>query len=169
MTEKKKTKFFNKLEVTYYNYFKLRFTTLADATNAFSKQLGKEKAIEIVAKLSEENSIEQVEQIVSQNPVNNFNDFKELFLTQMNSDFMKNALTFTIKENSENKLEFEITECLWAIVHKEMRETELGYCAYCKPDYVMAKTYHPKIKLTRSKTLMQGDEFCNHTYTWEDK
>jgi hypothetical protein len=169
MNDKKPAKFFNKYETTYYDFFNLRFETLADVTNAFSEAIGREKAIDIVEKFSEEKSIEMIKKIVSQNPITNFNDFKKLFLSQMKSEFMNNAVTFTIKENTENKLEFKITECLWATAHKKMGETELGFCAFCKPDYAMAKTYHPKIKLTRTKTLMQGDEFCNHTYTWEDE
>lgn len=168
MSEKKPTKFYNKFETTYFNLFKIRFDTLADITNAFSKRIGKKESYEIVEKLSEEKSIESVQKIIADNPINNFREYKELFLKQMNSDFMKNTTTFTITEETDNKLELKITECLWAKAHKDMNETKLGYCVYCKPDYAMARTYHPRIKLTRTKTLMQGDDYCNHCFTWKE-
>jgi hypothetical protein len=168
MNNKKPEKFYNKFETTYFDLFKIRFNTLVDITNAFSKKIGKDESYEIVEKLSEEKSVESVQQIIANNPVNNFKEYKELFLQQMNSDFMKNTTTFSITEETDKKFKLKVIECLWAKAHKDMNETELGYCVYCKPDYAMARTYHPKIKLTRTKTLMQGDDHCDHTFTWED-
>lgn len=168
MNGKKPTKFYNKYETTYFDLFKLRFDTIVDLTNAFSKKFGEKESYEIVEKLSEEKSVENVQLIIANNPINNFEDYKKLFLEQMSSDFMKNTTTFTITEEIDKKLKIKVTECLWAKAHKDVNETELGYCVYCKPDFAMAKTYHPKIKLTRTKTLMQNDDHCEHTFMWED-
>ncbi len=169
MTDKTPEKFKNKMDLTYEQAFKMRYETQVETTNAFVPIIGREKAIATVEKLSEEKAIASAKQMVIHSAdINNFADFKEFFKSQMNSPFMKNGITFTIVEDSERKLEFKITECLWAKVFKDLDETEQGYRYTCKLDFAMAKIYHPKVKLTRTKTLMEGDNHCNHTYTWEE-
>lgn len=169
MNEKKPTKFYNKCETTYYDLFKLRFETIIDLANAFGEKIETKEIYDLIGKLSEEKSIENVRQVIEKNPIRNFNDFKILFKSQMKSELFINSTTYKIVEETDNKLKFKITECLWAKGFKDLNEPELGYCASCHADFVIAKTYHPKIKLTRTKTLMQGDDYCNHTYTWKKK
>jgi hypothetical protein len=169
MTDKTPKKFKAKIDMTYEQAFRLRFETQVDVTNAFIPLVGREKAIEIVEKMSEEKSVEAAKQWVkAYGSIKNFNDFKDFFKKQMASELMKHTTTFEIVEDSDEKLEFRITECLWAKVLKDLNETEQGYRVYCKPDYAMAKTFHSKVKLTRTKSLMEGNEYCNHTYTWEE-
>jgi hypothetical protein len=43
----------------------------------------------------------------------------------------------------------------------------MGYAAICYPDYAVASGFNPKLKLVRTKTLMQGHECCNHRYVME--
>lgn len=168
MSDKISSKCKKKYEISYEDLFLMRLGPIIDITNAFVPIVGKEKAYEIVAKLSEEKAVESVKQNISQlKPILDFQDFKKLFKKQMQSDIMKNTTTYTIKEDSDEKLEFHITECLWAKTMSEMKACELGYLVSCKPDFAMAESYHPNIKLIRTKTLMQGNQFCNHTYIWK--
>ena len=142
---------------------------MIDITNAFIPFVGKEQAYEIAAKLSEEKAVESVKQNISKiEPIKNFQDFKKLFKKQMQSKIMKNSCTYKIEEDSKDKLVFHITDCLWAKTMKDMKACELGYLISCKPDYALAETYHPNVKLVRTKTLMQGDKYCNHTYYWKE-
>jgi len=168
MTSNTPKKFTAKMDMTYEQAFRLRFETQVDVTNAFIPIVGREKAIEIVEKMSEEKSIEVAKHWVKgYGPIKNFQDFKDFFKKQMTSELMKHTTTYEIIEDSDEELEFKITECLWAKVFKELNETEQGYRIYCKPDFAMAKTFHPKVKLTRTKSLMEGKMYCNHKYTWE--
>jgi hypothetical protein len=57
---------------------------------------------------------------------------------------------------------------LWAETFKKMNATDLGYNTCYRPDFAMARAYHPKIGLERTKTLMQGDGYCNHTCYWKE-
>ena len=36
----------------------------------------------------------------------------------------------------------------------------------CNGDYIFWETYHPNVKFSRTKTLIAGDDHCNHTITW---
>ena len=44
----------------------------------------------------------------------------------------------------------------------------VGYASICHPDFAMTEGYNPKMKLLRTKTLMQGDDCCNHCWVMED-
>ena len=65
-------------------------------------------------------------------------------------------------------IEFNVTECLWAKTFKELNAADIGYILCCRPDFAIARAYHPNIRLKRTKTLMQGDSYCNHTYYWKE-
>jgi hypothetical protein len=51
---------------------------------------------------------------------------------------------------------------------KELNATDIGYVLNCRPDFAMAKAQHPKLRLKRTQTLMQGDDCCNHTWYWKE-
>lgn len=80
---------------------------------------------------------------------------------------MKNRLTFRVIRESENELEMEFTECLWAKTFREAGAEDIGYAGICYQDYAMAKTFNPNLQLVREKTLMQGGECCH--FKWRMK
>jgi hypothetical protein len=80
---------------------------------------------------------------------------------------MQHALVFEIVEDSPKAFEFRISQCLWAKAFREEQAADLGYAAICYPDYAVATGFNPKLKLIRTKTLMQGHDCCNHRYVME--
>jgi hypothetical protein len=39
----------------------------------------------------------------------------------------------------------------------------------CHADIVFWEKYHPNITFSRTKTLIAGDDLCDHTLTWTDE
>jgi len=162
-------KFKNKFEVSYENFMLGHFQPTVGLIRKFSTEIGEEKALMLAGEFIEEFSVMQTKQMVKDNPIENFEQFKETFKKHMTTEFMKNSSSFTIVEDSDEKLKFKITECLWAEAMKKLEfDGEKGYKICCDADYAMAKAFHPNVKLTRDKTIMQGDECCNHCYEWEN-
>ncbi|MFN2243355.1 MAG: L-2-amino-thiazoline-4-carboxylic acid hydrolase [Anaerolineae bacterium] len=48
-----------------------------------------------------------------------------------------------------------------------MRAAEIGYAIQCHRDHADCQGFSPRIVLNRSKTLMQGDDCCNHRFVWQ--
>lgn len=71
-------------------------------------------------------------------------------------------------EKIENKIEYKFTKCPIFELAKAISQTKWGYFFFCKGDYFVANEFNPNIELTRTKTLMQGDDCCNHCYTYND-
>jgi hypothetical protein len=72
-----------------------------------------------------------------------------------------------IVEDSAQAFEYRISQCLWAKMFREEDAGDIGYAAVCYPDYAVASALSPKLKLVRTKTLMQGHDCCNLRYVME--
>jgi len=75
------------------------------------------------------------------------------------------ALTHEVVEDSEKVFGLEVREC---INHEVLRsiglDGEIGHAIVCNMDYYWPPAFNPAFKMERTKTLMQGDDVCNHRY-----
>jgi len=78
--------------------------------------------------------------------------------------FWDHVLTFDVVEDTERVFEIRVTECLWTKVFQKSGATDLGYAIVCNPDYALCQAFNPKIRLVRSKTLMRGEDCCDHRW-----
>lgn len=168
MTEKGPDKFYTPSDATFYDLFMLKFKTIIDFVNPMKEKFGAEEVNEIVKKVGEDDGIKIAEQVKTQMPINSIEDVKNFYIGFMNSKPMQAALTYEILEETDKNLKFNVTECLYAKGFKDLNETELGYCAVCHADYALVKALNPKLKLTRTKTLMQDEDCCDFHFTLEE-
>jgi hypothetical protein len=169
MKKETRHKFKAKMQLSYEEYFHRRFDRQVQLIAEFERVLGRKKAFEVVGKANEKLVVKSVrKQMAEKEPIKNFEEFKAYVKKENRSPFWSHALTFTYPEETPKKLVFNVTECLWAKTFKELNATDLGYILCCHPDFATARAYHPNIRLKRTKTLMQGDSHCNHTYYWKE-
>ncbi len=83
------------------------------------------------------------------------------------------GLEFTVEASAE-KIQIHCTHCPWVAAAQEAGSPEIGYWLTCRSDFHMIEGYNQaagpqdrRIKFTRQKTLMQGDDCCDHCYTYE--
>ena len=81
--------------------------------------------------------------------------------------YFKNMMTREVIERTDRVCEIKVSECLWYKMFKEYDATDIGYAYVCYNDFAAAGEAHPKIKLERTKTLMQGHDCCNHRWIWQ--
>ncbi len=79
----------------------------------------------------------------------------------------RHALRVEIVEDGPQTFEFRVSRCLWAKMFRDEDAAAIGYAAICHPDFAVASGFNPKLKLIRTKTLMQGHDCCNHRYVME--
>lgn len=168
MTEKLH-KFQEKMKITYEDFIRTQYAEMVQLARFIETELGREKAFDLIKKARDKLSIDPIEMGKADNvPITNFEEFKTMWKKGW-STMLPNHLTFTIKDDSPEKLEFNVTECIFTKVFKDMNATDLGYALMCHGDFAIAKAYHPKGRMIRTKTLMQGDSYCNHTYIWKEE
>lgn len=76
----------------------------------------------------------------------------------------ENLLEYEVLEDSDDKFAVNITKCKYADFYTEKGELEIGYAMHCALDFGETEAFSSDIILKRTKTLMQGDNSCNHCY-----
>lgn len=70
----------------------------------------------------------------------------------------------SIDKKTDDMVQMKVTRCVFAEIAKDIGATDWGYRLFCKDDPHMVAGFNPKIEFSRSKTLMQGDDCCDHCY-----
>jgi hypothetical protein len=163
LTEEQKHKFDNKLEreLTYRQLLGRQFYNFLILAKALEKEMGKEKTIAFLKKVSTEKQTNTGKEQASRMPENSF----AAYVKQFRSGY-DNVLTMEIVEDTETAFELKVTECIWADTFHKAKAADIGYAWVCWGDYAWAEGFNPKIKMVRDKTLMQGHDRCNHRYLW---
>jgi hypothetical protein len=124
----------------------------------------------IIGKASEKTDLARVKkQVTGRKPIDNFDEFKTFIKELHDSPFASHLFTITYREDIPTEIEFHTTECLLAKIFRDMDAADLGYVMICQPDFVTTPAYFPKVRLKRTKTLMQRDDYCDTTYCFTER
>jgi hypothetical protein len=74
------------------------------------------------------------------------------------------ALDYSVRAQSEDTFEVDVTGCRYAQFYKELCEPELGFLLVCSSDFPFAEGLGSNIKLMRTQTIMQGASHCDFRY-----
>lgn len=79
------------------------------------------------------------------------------------------ALRMDTLEQSDERLDFNVTRCRYAEMYREMGLAEIGHLLSCNRDGALCEGYDPRLKLTRTRTIMGGASHCNFRYQWKNE
>ena len=163
-------KFDETISITYAKYFHSMSTYAVGIIRALENAFGKDSVHKVIKEWAEytfgEKQKHKMER--TENPISTFEDFKTQWKEATETDYWTHVVTVSFPEDSDQKLECRYTECLWAKTMKDLNAEDIGYIICCHPDFAITKATHPKLRLERTKTLMQGDDYCNHTFFWDE-
>jgi len=151
--------------MTFQQVFDFAFKSLVPVLHGLAKELGEDHFLEVLKKVVFESALKAGQDTARQLECNDFAAFNAS--VREPSRFAKHILTVEIVEDTPQAVEVKVTECLWAKTFREMGAAEIGYSLICHRDYADCQGFNPKITMVRSKTLMQGDDCCNHRFVWE--
>ena len=70
---------------------------------------------------------------------------------------------FTLERNGDG-INIRCTFCPWAALYRELGASDAGYRLFCALDEPLVRKLASGVTFTRTKTLMEGDECCDHCY-----
>ncbi len=143
---------------TYEQAFKWKFEYLIAMMKQFSEYLGKDHLLEMIRNAGDEISRRNAKD----DPKFSFDEW-----VKGGQTYFKNMMTWEVIEQTDRVYEMKVSECLWHKIFKEYDAMDIGYVYVCYNDFASAKEAHSKITLERTKTLMQGDDCCNHRWIWQ--
>jgi hypothetical protein len=156
-----------KSRMTYRQYFNKRFKEhYIPVLIELSDVIGREKMIEIIKKVSYRQNFQSGQNWAKRVPEANLATMMRRFRNPNPNGMLENTDPWEIVEDTETVLELSMTECLTAVVFREEGAADIGYATVCHADFALPQGFNPKIRLVRTKTLMEGDDCCNHRYEW---
>lgn len=82
--------------------------------------------------------------------------------------FSKEAHDFEVIKKEKNALEVKVKRCVHADVFKRFNATDVGQKLICNGDHAVVEGFNPKIRFTRPKLLMAGDDCCHFKFELEE-
>ncbi len=128
-----------------------------------SSELGEKKSKHIIREVIKGVAIEQGRELskLNGNSLNSFIDRQEPWTRD------GSLVTDVIKKNNKS-YHYNVTKCKYAEMYKEMGIQDLGFDLSCNRDFNLVEGFNKNIKLKRTKTLMQGDDYCDFRYDVND-
>ncbi len=144
---------------------RIKAAVLGPMLNAFKDRFGesetRETATEVITQIAREQGAEMAQFLGG-------NDL-ETFAANKDPWRKGGALDVEELERNEQAYSFNVTRCGYADMYRKMGYGDLGDIFSCTRDFEFSTGFNPKIKLTRTQTIMKGASFCNFRYTLEDE
>jgi len=157
-----KHKFSEKSEMTYEQVYQFAFAGFVLLMKNLAEELGKDKFDALLKKAASQAAVQAAKEQAKKLGKNDLAAF--MTPVKSNDPFWRHVLTFEFVEDTAKAAEIKVTECLWAKTFREANAADIGYAAVCHGDFAYAPAFNPKMKMIRTKTLMQGHDCCNHRY-----
>jgi len=148
------------LAFTHEQYFRNRYGYYIQRMKKFAEYMGKEELISMAKRATDDLNLSQKPNLEAKS----VKDFMAPILKDENYNI---RLDLEILELTDKKCQLKVTNCLWAKTFRAMDAGDIGYATCCYADISGAKAFNPNLKFERTKTLMEGHEYCDGTYTWE--
>ena len=77
------------------------------------------------------------------------------------------ALELRMLQENAHALDFDVTRCRYVEMYRRLGLEKFGGCLSCSRDAAFAEGFNPRIRLTRTRTIMQGDAVCDFRFRFE--
>ena len=126
-----------------------------------AREIGHEKADEILGAAIEKAAIEQGRSMAEENK-----DGPSLkaFISLFERWKMGGALEVEVLNETDDQFDFNVTRCRYAETYRDMGLGKIGHLLSCGRDGSFCKGYDPTIELERGQTIMQGAAHCDFRY-----
>ena len=127
-------------------------------------EIGEARAKALIARSIREAAIEAGRDFAAQTPggtnLQTFQDIQHLWTKD-------DALKIETLRATPEALDFNVRRCRYAETYKAMGLAEIGPLLSCNRDGAFCEGYDPRIKLTRTQTIMEGASHCDFRYKFE--
>lgn len=147
--------------ISYENFFTSQYGYYIRLMKRLAEYMGRDKLIAMLKRATDDNNL-------TNKPNPEAKSVRDYANPVLESEFLKFQFDYKVLELSDKVWEIKTTNCIYAKIFREWYASDIGYATMCHGDFLSASVYNPKLKLERTKTLMEGHDCCNHRYTWND-
>jgi hypothetical protein len=154
----------NSLKITHLKCREIQAPIVSSLIKGFAREIGHNKALEIAKQVIREDAILSGKMLAEGFSGNSIAEMSRIVKDVWAKD---GALEIRILKETESELFFDVTYCGYARIYEKMGIKELGCILSCNRDFAFMEGFNPEIKLTRTKTIMEGEAYCDFRYVKE--
>ncbi|MCL2109000.1 MAG: L-2-amino-thiazoline-4-carboxylic acid hydrolase [Oscillospiraceae bacterium] len=144
------------------NFRIYHFTETAKLIRAFRKNFG-EETYAIVVKQRGEQAFDTWRKIAADNASNTIHDLIKLLWKPLQNEGFEYQVCET-----ESGVKVNCTRCGLHDLARHCGITDEAFYMFCECDPYITEGFNPNIGLKRTKTLMQGHDFCDFLYYYKN-
>lgn len=133
---------------------------LIPVLDALGDELGRERVLEIAARAIRKVAREQGRQLAEAMG----GDSLAHLAASLDNWKSNGALEIEMREESDERLAFDVTRCRYAEVYHALGRPELGGAFSCGRDFALCEGFNPQMRLIRIQTIMEGASHCDFRY-----
>jgi hypothetical protein len=133
---------------------------LAPVLEALGQEFGRDKVLEITRKAIISIAHRQGRELATHLGKNDLSSFG----SSLESWSKDGALELRVVNESQNTLDFDVTDCRYADLYRSLGLEELGSILSCSRDAAFAEGFNEDMTLTRTRTIMQGASSCDFRF-----
>jgi hypothetical protein len=152
------------LEIGHLKRREIQAPIAACLIRGFARVLGQDKAVEVATAAVQADALMAGRMMAEKYSGNTIKELGRIVREVWAED---DALTIHVLEETEQNLSFDVTRCRYAELYEKAQMKELGFCLSCCRDEPFTKGFNPRIKLSRTRTIMQGESLCDFRFVPE--
>ncbi|MCP4903075.1 MAG: L-2-amino-thiazoline-4-carboxylic acid hydrolase [bacterium] len=137
---------------------------IAPLINAVIKRLGREEALAILEEVNQEEALLRGRSLAEEIGRNGI----EELVDEVAGWGCGGVWEMDVLEQTPTTYSFNVTRCPYHEKYRELELQEYGVGFSCCRDEPHARGFNPRLRLERTKTLMEGADHCDFRYSLED-
>jgi hypothetical protein len=151
----------SEMRITHLKCREIQAPIVSSLIHGFAQEIGYEKTMEIAKKVISKNATRSGKKLAHEYSGNTIAELSKIVKEVWAKD---DAMKIEIIRENDKELFFDVTYCGYAEMYEKMGIKELGSILSCSRDFPFMEGFNPDIKLTRTKTIMEGAEYCDFRY-----
>lgn len=134
---------------------------LAPLIDALCMEFERERVLEIVRSVIQGIARQHGSQLAKNMGTNDLEHFATMQETLKND----NAIQTEVHELTNERYSYNVYRCRFAEMYRHLGIAELGKMLSCDRDFALIEGFNSDIQLTRTQTLMEGEDMCDFRFT----
>jgi len=145
------------IEITRIEKRSIEVQAIAPIIEMVSKKIGTEEALEVLKEVNQHEAFKRGQSTVREAGLSTIEELVKDVNTWGNGGEWK----IEVLEETSTTYYFNVHRCLYYEKYKELGLEKIGVQLSCCRDEPFARGLDPKLRLSRTQTIMEGADFCD--------
>ncbi len=150
-------------KMTFKEMYSFAYGGYISLLKSLADDIGREKFLSMLQNAASRAVADRIRKTAPPPPKNTL----AAYIVQEPEYFWSHVVTMNWVEKTDTTAETRVTECLWATTFRAADAADIGYATVCHADFAATTAFNPKMRMLRTKTLMQGHDCCNHRWVMQ--